>query len=121
MTHRPPPPTRRRLLTGWGRTAPTAATVVRPRTAADPSDVSAQIEAADLSHDNPNEWLVRNAPYSDGTMRCGAELAGALAGHLGCAARDAVLVVERATWLEGAPITLARQHYAPAYGLTLAL
>ena len=34
---------------------------------------------------------------------------------------DAVLVVERATWLDGAPITLARQHYAPAYGLTLAL
>ena len=79
------------------------------------------IEGADLSHDNPNEWLVRNAPYSDGTMRCGAELAGAVADHLGCAAADAVLVVERATWLEGAPITLARQHYAPAFGLTLAL
>lgn len=79
------------------------------------------IEAADLTRDNPNEWLVRNAPYSEGTMRCRAALAGAMAGHLGCTARDAVLVVERATWLDGAPITLARQHYAPAYGLTLAL
>ena len=79
------------------------------------------IEAADLTRDNPNEWLVRNAPYSEGTMRCRAALAGAMAGHLGCTARDAVLVVERATWLDGAPITLARQHYAPTYGLTLAL
>lgn len=79
------------------------------------------IEGADLSRDNPNEWLVRNAPYSEGTMRCRAELAGAVADHLGCTATDAVLVVERATWLDGAPITLARQHYAPAYGLTLAL
>lgn len=79
------------------------------------------IEAADLTRDNPNEWLVRNAPYSEGTMRCGAALAGAMASHLGCTAREAVLVVERATWLDGAPITLARQHYAPAYGLTLAL
>ena len=79
------------------------------------------IEAADLTRDNPNEWLVRNAPYSEGTMRCRAALAGAMAGYLGCTARDAVLVVERATWLDGAPITLARQHYAPAYGLTLAL
>lgn len=79
------------------------------------------IESADLTRDNPNEWLVRNAPYSDGTMRCRAALAGLVADHLGCTARDAVLVVERATWLDGAPITLARQHYAPAYGLTLAL
>lgn len=84
-------------------------------------DTVPAIESADLARDNPNEWLLRNAPYSDGTMRCRAALAGEAAGPLGCAARDAVLVVERATWLDGAPITLARQHYAPAYGLTLAL
>ena len=35
--------TRRRLLTGWGRTAPTAATVVRPRTA---EEVSAVLRGA---------------------------------------------------------------------------
>ena len=79
------------------------------------------IAEADLTRDNPNEWLVRNAPYSEGTMRCRAELAGTAAGPLGCAPQDAVLLVERVTWLDGAPITLARQHFAPAYGLSLAL
>lgn len=79
------------------------------------------IAQADLTRENPNEWLVRHAPYTHGSMSFAAEPAGAAAAALCCAPGDSVLVVERATWLGPAPITWMRQWHRPGYGIALSL
>lgn len=79
------------------------------------------IADADLTRENPNEWLVRHAPYSHGSMSFGAEPAGDVAGSLACAPGDSVLVVERITWVGEAPITWMRQWHRPGYGISLSL
>ncbi|PTW49498.1 GntR family transcriptional regulator [Rhodovulum kholense] len=79
------------------------------------------IAAADLAAVNPNEWLVREAPYTHGGMEFHAEPAGAAAAALGCSPTDPVLVMERQTWLHEAPITYAREHFAQSYRLCLGL
>ncbi len=76
---------------------------------------------ADLDRISPNEWLVRNAPYTHGTMRFTAALAGEVARHLACAATDPVLLLDRTTWLEDRPITWVRQVFERNYGPTLEL
>jgi GntR family histidine utilization transcriptional repressor len=63
-----------------------------------------------------NEWLVRNVPYSGGTIAFLARPADASAAEaLGCAAGDALLAVERTTFREDAPITFVRLTYAPGH------
>ncbi len=79
------------------------------------------IAGADLEHLSPNEWLLRQAPYTHGTMEFFSAAAGPAAAHLGGAETAPVLVMERVTWLHAAPITLAVQYFAPRYRLRLAL
>ncbi|TDX27029.1 GntR family transcriptional regulator [Rhodovulum visakhapatnamense] len=80
------------------------------------------IASADLAAVSPNEWLVREAPYTHGGIACHAEPAGqAAAAALGCAPADPVLVMERQTWLHEAPITYVREHFAQSYRLCLGL
>lgn len=86
----------------------------------DPVTVPA-MEQVDLSVTNPNEWLVRNLPYTHGTMSFSAEAAGRDAAPLGCAPGDSILVLTRTTWLDDAPITHVRQCFPPGRNLTLQL
>lgn len=65
-----------------------------------------------------NEWLVRNVPYTSGTIEFSAEPAGAgEAAALGLAAGTALFVTERMTRGPTAPITLVRLAHAPGYRL----
>jgi GntR family transcriptional regulator, histidine utilization repressor len=69
-----------------------------------------------------NEWLVRNVPYSSGTISFlahGAE-AGA-ARWLDCAKGAALFVIERTTRTDAAPITFVRLIYAPGHRMDATL
>lgn len=79
------------------------------------------IASADLTRENPNEWLVHNAHYTHGTIAFRAERAGAAARALNCRSDDSVLVMERATWLGEAPITWMRLWHRPDYAISLSL
>lgn len=79
------------------------------------------IARADLTRENPNEWLVRHAPYTHGSITFRADRAGAAAEALACGPEDSVLVLERATWLDEAPITWMRQWHRPGHGIALSL
>lgn len=75
---------------------------------------------ADLDRINPNEWLVQNAPFAEGTLDYSAALAGAeAAAHLGCAADAPVMILERRTFGPEAAVTHMRLTHAPGYRLSL--
>lgn len=67
-----------------------------------------------------NEWLVRHAPFAGGDMVLSSEPADkAEAAALGVAKGAPLLIMERLTRANDAPITLARLAYAPGRRLTL--
>jgi GntR family transcriptional regulator, histidine utilization repressor len=71
---------------------------------------------ADFATVSANEWLVRNVPYSAGTIGFTARPADAQAARwLDCAEGDALLAIERTTRTEAAPITFVRLTYAPGH------
>lgn len=84
-------------------------------------DTVPAIAKADLEKISPNEWLVREAPYTHGTMTFQAALAGNISSHLGCASTMPVLTITRLTWLGDAPITHVRQYFGPEFQLGLEL
>ena len=66
----------------------------------------------------PNEWLVRNAPFSraDFSFRAArASLEEAAA--LGLPVDEAVFVAERETWIREQPVTFVRLVHPPTYTL----
>ncbi|HWJ76156.1 MAG TPA: UTRA domain-containing protein [Kaistia sp.] len=70
----------------------------------------------DFAAVSANEWLVLNAPYSDGDIALSAMNADhALAELLGAEEGAALFVVDRITWDKGVPITSVRLSYAPGY------
>ena len=74
---------------------------------------------ADFSAISPNEWLVRNQPFTRGDISFLAEEAsGAQADALGTKQGAALFAIERATWNEAAPITFVRLAYRPGYRMT---
>jgi GntR family histidine utilization transcriptional repressor len=77
-----------------------------------------QILAVDFAEISANEWLVRHKPYTRVQMRFFAINADAeIAAQLGCRAGEALLTVERTTWLDDAPITTVQAISAPGYVL----
>jgi GntR family histidine utilization transcriptional repressor len=74
---------------------------------------------ADFTSEGPNEWLVREVPFTDVQVSFSAEAAdGWIAEELRMRAGDPVFCSERVTWLEAAPVTLAQMHFAPGYKMT---
>lgn len=72
----------------------------------------------DLTLVSLNEWLVRNVAYATGEIAISAEPADAReAEALGLAAGAALLVTERVTRGDEAPITFVRLAHAPGYRL----
>ena len=72
----------------------------------------------DLTRESANEWLVRNKPYSRVDVRFSAMNAGAeTARHLATTTGNAVLVIDRTTWIDAAPITTVQAVTAPGYQL----
>lgn len=77
-----------------------------------------EISDVDLSRESANEWLVRNKPYTRCDMRFYAISADAgLAEILQTRPGAALFVIERATWIGAAPITLVKAIAAPGYEL----
>lgn len=85
-------------------------------------DAVPAILTADLDSISANEWLVANAPFSDGSFTFLAESADAeLAKLLDCAEGTALIVIERTTWDGATPITAVRLHYRPGHRLQAGL
>jgi GntR family histidine utilization transcriptional repressor len=70
----------------------------------------------------PNDWLVRNAPFSRADFSFRAARASAAESEaLGLPAAEAVFVAERATYVGEAPVTLVRLVHPPTYALHTSL
>ncbi|MFK5978238.1 MAG: GntR family transcriptional regulator [Rhizobiaceae bacterium] len=68
--------------------------------------------------ENANEWLIRNRPYSRCDIRIFAIKANdEEAQLLQTEPAEALLVIERTTWIENRPITSVRAVHAPNYQL----
>ena len=74
---------------------------------------------ADLSAIGPNEWLLREVPFTDAEIAMSAVAADAmLARFLDCAPATPLFRLERTTWLDGAPVTFVRMTHAPGYRMS---
>ncbi|MDV7269312.1 GntR family transcriptional regulator [Thioclava sp. A2] len=76
---------------------------------------------ADLSQISPNEWLLREAPYTHGTIELAAACAGDAGGHLQGDPQTPALSLLRVTWMHETAITFVTQIFAPDYRLSLDL
>lgn len=77
-----------------------------------------EIAQVDLSTQSANEWLVRNRPVSHYDIRISAHSCDVKEAQLiGAQEGQAVLVVERMTWTNDAPITHVRATNSPGFHL----
>ena len=77
-----------------------------------------EIQEVDLSVHNANEWLLLNRPYSRCDLRLFARKSSSDdAAILEIAEGEALMVIERTTWIGDAPITSVRSVTAPGYQL----
>lgn len=80
------------------------------------------IKSVDLATESANEWLVVNAPFTDGDIAFSATAADAVAAEmLDIDQGTAVFTVERSTWNQGRSITLVRLTFAPGYRMQTTL
>lgn len=78
-----------------------------------------EFAAADFSAISPNEWLVRNQPFTRGAISFLAEPASpAQAAALETEEGAALFAIERTTWNVSAAITLVRLAYRPGYRMS---
>ncbi|MBK4216518.1 UTRA domain-containing protein [Paracoccus caeni] len=76
------------------------------------------VESVDFNRLNPNEWLVRNFPWSRADMNFRAENADATdARMLETRQGTALLVLERTTWNDLGAITSVRLAFRPGYNM----
>jgi GntR family histidine utilization transcriptional repressor len=79
------------------------------------------VAAVDFRHVNPNEWLVRNAPYLRADLSFSAANADARdARLLETTPGQALLILERTTWNDLGAITTVRIACHPGYVMTAA-
>lgn len=72
----------------------------------------------DLSHQSANEWLVLNKPYTRCDLRFYAISADEKIAELLETPKEApLLVIERTTWIDAAPITTVKAITTPGYQL----
>lgn len=70
----------------------------------------------------PNEWLVREVPFSEAELTFSATNATQeIADFLDQSVGDAVFTIERTTWLNGENITHARLYFMQGYKMTTKL
>lgn len=78
-----------------------------------------EVEKADFSRTGPNEWLLAQVPFTDVELSFTATAADAeLAPFLSMSVGEPVFTAERATWLDGNPVTFARMSFARGYRMT---
>lgn len=77
-----------------------------------------EILEIDLTTQSANEWLVHNKPYSRVDVRFYAIKAeGEIASQLAIASGEALLIIERTTWIGDRSITTVQSATAPGYQL----
>lgn len=77
-----------------------------------------EIMNVDLAQKSANEWLVRNKPFSRCDMSFYATKASIdVAAQLDTELGDALLVIERTTWIGNEPITTVQAVTSPGYQL----
>ncbi|SNR48870.1 UTRA domain-containing protein [Paracoccus sediminis] len=77
------------------------------------------MDRVDFRHVNANEWLVRNAPYSRAEVVFSAANADVRDARLLQTRRgQALLILHRATWNEGQPITTVRIACKPGHEIS---
>ncbi len=77
-----------------------------------------EITQVDLQHESANEWLVKHKPYNRCDLRIYAKKASEQDSViLGTSIGDALLVIERTTWIDGQPITTVKAVTRPDYHL----
>ncbi len=82
-------------------------------------DAVPEFAQADFAAISPNEWLVRNQPFTRGDISFLAENASATqAKALDTDEGVALFAIERITWNDAAPITFVRLAYRPGYRMT---
>lgn len=87
----------------------------------DPEGAPGVLEA-DLGSIGPNEWLVREAPYTHGDVVLTALAASTSEAELlGVTAGAPVMVLERVTWLMERSITYVRLVHAPGHSLSMSI
>lgn len=83
------------------------------------ADTVPNVRQTSFARTVPNEWLVRNAPFTDLTVSFAATQADDIvAGFLGCTSGASLFMAERSTGLRGQPVTFARLYFAPGYRVT---
>lgn len=71
---------------------------------------------ADFSSISPNEWLVREVPYTNAEVRFSAASADTILARLLMTKAGApIFLAERTTWLNQAPVTNVHLYFAPHY------
>lgn len=71
---------------------------------------------ADFSGSGPNDWLVKNVPFTNLELSFMATKADqAISEFLDMAPGDPVFTAERITWLNGATVTFAKLYFAQGY------
>ncbi len=71
---------------------------------------------ADFASLGPNEWLLREVPYSNAEVRFSAFPADAVAARrLAIGTGEPLFLAERSTWHNGLPVTFVRLLFAPGY------
>ena len=74
---------------------------------------------ADFGATGPNEWLVRQVPFSNVEVSFSANSATPeQAQHLGCAPGDSLFQIERQTFWQGQSVTFVRLLYHRGYRMT---
>lgn len=73
----------------------------------------------DFEHMGPNEWLVREVPFTEGELVLSATNASSeIANFLNTSDDTAVFTVERTTWLDSLTVTYARLYFSRDYKMT---
>lgn len=85
-------------------------------------DAVPEITRAPLHKISPNEWLVREVPYSRGEISFSVCMADqAVAEALETTTGASTFLVERSTWMQDAPITTLKMFYPEGFRLTMEL
>ncbi|MDA8747955.1 GntR family transcriptional regulator [Litoreibacter sp.] len=78
--------------------------------------------ACDFEDIGPNEWLVREVPFTEGQLVFSATNASnEIANFLNTSDATAIFTVERTTWLDQISVTYARLYFARDYKMTTRL
>ena len=82
-------------------------------------DVVPEFADADFAIISPNEWLVRNQPFTRGDISFLAQNASKVqAKALETTEGTALFAIERTTWNDAAPITIVQLAYRPGYRMS---